>query len=71
MAWKINKAKLETLTINSGKNYTQLAAAAGIALGTMYAVANGKRSPSINTLSKLAAVLGVSVEQFAERIDEE
>ncbi len=71
MAWKINKGKLETLVINCGKNYTQLAAASGIALGTMYAVANGKRSPSINTLSKLATALGVGVEEFAERIDEE
>lgn len=67
MAWVLKAKEIELAAMKQGKNMNDVRLAAGIAVNTLYDAMKGRRRPTLKTVSKIAAALGVSVEEIAER----
>jgi transcriptional regulator with XRE-family HTH domain len=60
----INTESFRRLRADRGLSVRALARAAGVSTETVYSVEHGKRQPSVRTLGKLAAALGVSIQEL-------
>lgn len=58
---------LKSLREGKGWNYQQLAERAGLAVGFVWRLEAGQRSPSLATAQKLADAFGVGIEVFSEK----
>ena len=57
---------LKAIRIEKGLTQTEVAERAGIAQPTYSNIENGKKNPSLNTLKRLASVLGCRIETIIE-----
>ena len=65
---RIKKVYITNLIIKSGKSMTQVAKDAGISLAHLSKISGGTRMPSVETVSKLAEVFGVSEQEVLSAI---
>jgi transcriptional regulator with XRE-family HTH domain len=62
-------ATLKSLRASAGLTQEQLAERAGLHLGAVFKLEQGRREPAWATVQALAAALGVSCEVFMDRKD--
>ena len=58
---------LRAIRLERGYTQAEVAKMAGIAQPTYSNIENGKKNPSINTLKRLARVLGCSIENIIDQ----
>lgn len=70
MVWRLKKEAVELAMMNKGMNLKALQDAAKVSPRTLYLALRGKTQPTIGTIGKLCAALGVDASQIAENVEE-